>query len=361
MSSTVSLYISFPSLHVGWLSFLCTDIYIYIYIYLYVLNYVLTIILRTFSYLDDLLSRRDNISAEGHLGQNAISCTGSSEMAAEIQRLQAELSLKDNEISRLQRTVNCQKNELSHLRAKNNSARSKSKKTSSPPRATRGQRKKAKTSQTEEAPSIEDAEHLIEDLVRESNAPNPSFFPTASIMKKHGIDTPYGWAPGVLYMGDINFVGDLPGPSTLSAWLLNNVFTIGGTSKIKINSNVVIGPSRIKERGKGLYAAIDMNPTKVVGYYSGHLRPRQEQHDSRYVAAVEVLYNGQAYEIDALYCGNEMRYINHFMESENEQPNVKLESVETTGKIKVVATQGIKAGDEILLNYGPDAELFLEK
>ena len=129
------------------------------------------------------------------------------------------------------------------------------------------------------------------------------------------------------------------------------------------------GPRQGTVAPRGVVATKPFQPGDVIGMYNGHVRAKMDRDNtSDYVmllpngfVALEALREGGDYDavvIDAAVCGNEMRFINSAA-GMGVDPNCEFApttlAVSDTCEelaVAVLATRAIKAGDELLANYG---------
>lgn len=88
-----------------------------------------------------------------------------------------------------------------------------------------------------------------------------------------------------------------------------------------------------------------------MGEYTG--RVVDDSINGHYVAALEDKTLNESLGINAEHCGNEMRYINSYLNIDFEA-NVSMRTVymNTYPHIVIVCTKDIEVGDELLLDYG---------
>jgi hypothetical protein len=109
---------------------------------------------------------------------------------------------------------------------------------------------------------------------------------------------------------------------------------------------------------QGLFAIAKFSKCDVVGEYTGKIVDSNVF--GHYVAALEDKGTDDSLGIDAQTCGNEMRFINSYLNIAFE-PNVTLRTVYMGGMphLLVICLRDIEIGEEFLLDYGMIAFLFL--
>lgn len=102
---------------------------------------------------------------------------------------------------------------------------------------------------------------------------------------------------------------------------------------------------------KGVFATEKFDRFDIVGEYTGKVV--DDTVNGHYVAALEDKTLNESLGIDAENCGNEMRYINSYLNIDFEA-NVSMRTVymNTYPHIVIVCTKDIDVGDELLLDYG---------
>lgn len=102
---------------------------------------------------------------------------------------------------------------------------------------------------------------------------------------------------------------------------------------------------------QGLFAVTKFSKYDVLGEYAGKIVGNDVS--GHYVAALEDKAHADSLGIDAETHGNEMRFINSYLNI-NFGPNVTMRTVyiNTYPHIVLVCTQDIDVGDELLLDYG---------
>jgi hypothetical protein len=102
---------------------------------------------------------------------------------------------------------------------------------------------------------------------------------------------------------------------------------------------------------QGLFAIAKFSKCDVVGEYTGKIVDSNVF--GHYVAALEDKGTDESLGIDAQTCGNEMRFINSFLNIAFE-PNVTLRTVYMGGMphLLVICLRDIEIGEEFLLDYG---------
>jgi len=103
---------------------------------------------------------------------------------------------------------------------------------------------------------------------------------------------------------------------------------------------------------QGLYAAKKFEKFDIIGEYTGRI-VGNEVLFGHYLAALEDCPQEEGLGVDAGKCGNEIRFINSYLNVAF-SPNVTLRTtyINTYPHLLVVCTQDIDIGDEILLDYG---------
>lgn len=104
----------------------------------------------------------------------------------------------------------------------------------------------------------------------------------------------------------------------------------------------------------GLFARVDFPENSYVGEYTGEVRPlyRLKPNYNAYCFHYPTRWWSLRYRmIDALKCGNELRFANH-----SETPNMEPYCVVNRGLLHLifVTSREIKAGEELTFNYGAD-------
>ncbi len=89
----------------------------------------------------------------------------------------------------------------------------------------------------------------------------------------------------------------------------------------------------------------------IVGEYTG--RVVDDSVNGHYVAALEDKAVMDSLGVDAIECGNEMRYINSYLNIDF-SPNVTMRTayINTYPHLLIVCTRDIEVGEELLLDYG---------
>jgi hypothetical protein len=102
----------------------------------------------------------------------------------------------------------------------------------------------------------------------------------------------------------------------------------------------------------GLFATERFNRFDIIGEYTGKIVGDEVQ-GGHYVAALEDKGNDDSLGCDAEFHGNEMRFINSYLNVAF-RPNVSMRTayVNTYPHIIIVCIEDIEVGDEILLDYG---------
>ena len=102
---------------------------------------------------------------------------------------------------------------------------------------------------------------------------------------------------------------------------------------------------------QGLFAIEKFSRFDVIGEYTGRIV--DDDVSGHYVAALEDKTTLDSLGLDAQDCGNEMRFINSYLNVDF-APNVTMRTVyiNTYPHICIVCTRDIDVGDEILLDYG---------
>ena len=103
---------------------------------------------------------------------------------------------------------------------------------------------------------------------------------------------------------------------------------------------------------QGLYATKKFERFDVLGEYLGKI-VGPEIKCGHYLAALEDTEHEDSLGLDAGDCGNEMRFINSYINVDF-SPNVTMRTVymNTYPHLVIVATKDIEVGEEILLDYG---------
>ncbi len=118
-------------------------------------------------------------------------------------------------------------------------------------------------------------------------------------------------------------------------------------------------PAYNRGRSKQLNARAPIKKGEFIGYYAGeiHYHPEDEDEISYWGAYQLDPSPDCVYYVDAETIGNELRYMNDPRGLGNIQPNVKFFTAWRKFKgfdiVEVQAIRDIKAGEEILISYGP--------
>ncbi|KAK3073748.1 hypothetical protein LTR53_004384 [Teratosphaeriaceae sp. CCFEE 6253] len=121
-----------------------------------------------------------------------------------------------------------------------------------------------------------------------------------------------------------------------------------------VPKRTALGTSLI--HGLGLFAAEPIGPDDFVGEYKGEVITTEEAerrgavYEHQKLSYLFLLNSKQ--EIDSTYFGNAIRFINHGLGAKaNLYPRIQL--VDTVHRIGLFAREGIRAGEELLFDYGP--------
>ncbi|KAK3069649.1 hypothetical protein LTR53_011851 [Teratosphaeriaceae sp. CCFEE 6253] len=121
-----------------------------------------------------------------------------------------------------------------------------------------------------------------------------------------------------------------------------------------VPKRTALGTSLI--HGLGLFAAEPIGPDDFVGEYKGEVITTEEAerrgavYEHQKLSYLFLLNSRQ--EIDSTYFGNAIRFINHGLGAKaNLYPRIQL--VDTVHRIGLFAREGIRAGEELLFDYGP--------
>jgi hypothetical protein len=102
---------------------------------------------------------------------------------------------------------------------------------------------------------------------------------------------------------------------------------------------------------QGLFATTKFWKFDVLGEYVGRIVG--DDVNGHYVAALEDKSHAESLGIDAEHCGNEMRFINSYLNiAFNANVTMRTAYINTFPHIVIVCTQDIEPGDEFLLDYG---------
>lgn len=133
---------------------------------------------------------------------------------------------------------------------------------------------------------------------------------------------------------------------------------ISKEKKEKCRRHIVVGvevrdlpPTHFLSGEQGLFALEKFAQFDIVGEYTG--RVVDDDVSGHYVAALEDKAHEDSLGLDAGNCGNEMRFINSYLNVDF-APNVTMRTVymNTYPRIVIVAVRDILPGEEILLDYG---------
>lgn len=104
---------------------------------------------------------------------------------------------------------------------------------------------------------------------------------------------------------------------------------------------------------QGLFATRKFLRYDIIGEYTGKIVPSTV--GGHYVALLEDKEYNDSMGVDAQDCGNEMRFINSFVNIAP-RPNVKMRTayIGTYPHIVVLCIEDIEIGEEILLDYGEE-------
>lgn len=109
------------------------------------------------------------------------------------------------------------------------------------------------------------------------------------------------------------------------------------------------------EYGLGCFAVKWIRKDQLIGEYIGELLSVNDDSDKREILRKHIRLNysftlNRHYIIDSARVGNETRYINHGSEKANSTAKIVL--VHGEHHIALYATRAIRAGEEILFDYG---------
>jgi len=142
-------------------------------------------------------------------------------------------------------------------------------------------------------------------------------------------------------------------------WHADNTLVLRQKSKGEIKTIPPSHPAYVKGISEsGYFASIKMDEGEFIGEFTGKWKYRKNTDPSRYLS--KVFLNEQDFDfqldVDAEFQGNETRFINSSSPDCSLVENARMETVWSGGFlcIFVYATRVIKAGEEILLNYGSD-------
>lgn len=121
-----------------------------------------------------------------------------------------------------------------------------------------------------------------------------------------------------------------------------------------VPKQTLLGDSGI--HGLGLYACEDVHEHDFVGEYKGEIITKEEAERRGAVYELQKLSYlfslNATQEIDSTYFGNKVRFINHASRQKaNLYPRIMM--VNTVHRIALYASRNIKAGQELLFDYGP--------
>jgi hypothetical protein len=104
---------------------------------------------------------------------------------------------------------------------------------------------------------------------------------------------------------------------------------------------------------QGLFATRKFLKYDILGEYTGRIVPPSV--GGHYVALLEDKDYNDSMGVDAMDCGNEMRFINSYLNVAS-RPNVKMRTayVGTYPHVLVLCIEDIEIGEEILLDYGDE-------
>lgn len=104
---------------------------------------------------------------------------------------------------------------------------------------------------------------------------------------------------------------------------------------------------------QGLFATRNFEQFSIVGEYCGVVVPNTQ--GGHYVANLEEKGYDESVGVDAEYCGNEMRFINAY-QGIGPSANVKMVTayIASYPHLVIVCMRDILAGEEFLLDYGPN-------
>eukprot|EP01041_Mallomonas_annulata_P005357 gene5357-10708_t len=102
---------------------------------------------------------------------------------------------------------------------------------------------------------------------------------------------------------------------------------------------------------KGLFAKVKFSQYDVLGEYTGNVLG--DNAGGLYCAALEDRNTKESLGVNAEECGNEMRFINSYLNIDFE-PNLTMRTVytDTYPHLVLVCTKNIEVDDEFLLDYG---------
>jgi uncharacterized protein len=120
---------------------------------------------------------------------------------------------------------------------------------------------------------------------------------------------------------------------------------------------LIIAPSQIKMAGLGMYTTRDIKKGQVIGEYKGE-KLTTEQYNRRYAKADYGAY-GMAIQRNLVYDARKTnsclcRYICDYTGS-GKKPNVEFQGEKKI--IEVITLRKIKAGEELLVDYGSDIRI----
>jgi hypothetical protein len=178
-------------------------------------------------------------------------------------------------------------------------------------------------------------------------------FSFAKVMKEH-VPLPSNWPDDVVFIGD-NTVDIMPKNAHELKKKYVNLQSESWT-EVKVNNKVEIKPSSIENAGMGLFASTTIKKSHLIGKYRGYLCSMDEIRNRRYLCEY-IPGEGQnpsgdktEWAVDAKHVGNEMRFINHSVAGAN--VTAKCAGSNKRRLICINATRDIKAGEELLWNYG---------
>lgn len=114
-------------------------------------------------------------------------------------------------------------------------------------------------------------------------------------------------------------------------------------------TNVVVATSKV--HGLGLFMTEDIGwGERIIEYTGERIKEKEGTRRSKFYHKIGVNYLfslNDTYDIDGLVGGNESRFINH-------SKKFNCIPIRTDGKIYFHAYDDIKAGEELLFDYGDD-------
>lgn len=199
-------------------------------------------------------------------------------------------------------------------------------------------------------------------LTMSSESSSSSWYPNAADMSGSTIQTPALYKAKVIekQLARLSVPPHKIWESGEIKYTSNNFWSpkVNKEKKEKCRRQIVVGvevrdlPSGHFLAGEqGLFALEKFSQFDIVGEYTG--RVVDDDISGHYVAALEDKAHEDSLGLDAGNCGNEMRFINSYLNVDF-APNVTMRTayMNTYPRILIVATRDILPGEEFLLDYG---------